>query len=291
MQNTTTLVPMDSLIPLNDEELYNFQRAMGLPDKEATNKLITTVSNFLSEIIKNNQLAINKIIEDLTKTIDRNSSAIEALANEVKNGRLASDKKSENPLFYSTISAAEMSKWKKNILRNVTTICINKDRNEGDAYNTIYDGMKNAGYDVAKLIKEYRRLVDPNAAIIDMCSHSDILRLAFQNQINHIFFGNYKQKMNNKISKKNRGVVTYRESHTCPVEIRNIVSSMSRSGYPAGATFRKAKDLLINVANIDTAKIKQETEKKYEISSCNFWFAVAQYPELVETLKEIAKGV
>ena len=82
----------------------------------------------------------------------------------------------------------------------------------------------------------------------------------------------------------NSGKTSYQICHSCPGEIRTIIGKMSKSGNPCGSHFGKARKMLAN-SGVDTNKLIKKVSKKYKLNSnCNVWFAVAEYPEIVEKL-------
>lgn len=294
--NNVAVKTKDSTIQMSKAELDAFRGMFGIPDQTILTQLLNKFSEAVKILAKQNEDIVtdtqikyrefadtmSDAIKELTKATAANTAAIMALK-----GNTAIEKyELPNPLFYSTMSADKQAFWCQKMTGIIAGRCMDSEQNKGNIHKAIYDGMKkDNGYDVVKLLKEYNRIhPDENLTILDMCSRSDALRIAYQNQIDRI--------CNNKIvtkSKRKRSV-TYKESHSCPKEMLEIISGISSTGNARGRTFNKAKRILIDRCDLDTAKIIKQIKKKYNIKDCNLWFAVSHYPELVDALKEAAKG-
>ena len=89
------------------------------------------------------------------------------------------------------------------------------------------------------------------------------------------------------VVRNSSGKTLFKTCHSCPQEIRDIIGKMSKSGKPCGAHFGKARKMLTN-SGIDTNKLIKKVTKKYKLNSnCNVWFAVSEYPDIVQKLDSL----
>ena len=299
--NEITKVNMmnDAMIPLTSDEGELFKSIFNPTlDSASIECKINEVINLMKE--KNNHLVlIENVLRDFLASLENSSattiSTINGCSNTLRKsmfaavgkyhektitaGESAADNSAVvNPIFTTTLAGIKKNEW---IYNNVSSI---KEKFPGKdpkyTLGEIYTEMKNRnGYDVYDLLDEYRKDKTETVDIIDMVVNSDTLRLSYELCVN-------------KLIEKNKPVVTkvvapsYKEAHACPAEIRGIISSLSPSGKPTGRHYNKAKDIIKTYNGYNIKKMTRETKKKYKIKSCGEWFAISQYPELVNYLRE-----
>lgn len=331
MKAIETNTATDAMNPLTTEEIDLF-KSMFMPAAQDTsvakisNDTITCFANaidaFSAAIKKNNEIAetlksmrlaqreqntvinsIQTVVEKLATAYTDSVSSVDKISAAItKNGELSrkqqyaihgKSKKEINPLFYNTMSGESQELWKDKYKGMVSGKCLDEKVNKEDVYKELYNAMKKDGYDVEKLLAEYRNQINKSATPMDMIVNSDALRNCFEKRANissHVRMVNNmkKQVTKSSVSKK---AVTYEIANACPAEIHEIARTLSRGKRPSGKTYRNVMNILVkNGVNVDS--LIKSTSKKYKLSSCSAWFAVSQRSDLVEMLREeVAKLV
>lgn len=285
----------DPTIPLTNNELQRFSSIINAPLINLATSLVETMNNQLDEVRAqydqmmirmtdaiaetsrqhNEEMALLRSrLDDLTDTFKRESATNRKQV-------YAISAKTNNPLFYSTMSDINQSRWKKQIGGRISGLCIKTGENEGNIYKTIYNAMADEGYNVRALLTNYITN-HQGASIIDMCSCSDVLRYSFESKLDKLC---YRSELA-EIKKRSSVRVTNAIASRVPEEIRTIIAGSSATGRPMGRTYSRAwKQLCVAVPNLNHAKLVKNCLKKYGITRCNIWFAVAQDPDLVAALK------
>ena len=296
----------DPTIPLNKDELSDFCRAFGIPEQSALDQMKDSFSDAIkkliaqnNDIMRNHQLQYREMMNEFAGLIKALTTATLQNTKAIADIQLKTPMK-ENPIFYSSFNKDSQEFWKTETLNVILKECEN---NAGYDFDTVYkmiiDGMNRDGYDVIALLTKHHEEF-PDASLLDMCSKSDVLRLSLRNQVNHIFHTRvvkqYKKVVENleaenktnavKKHTYHRGDVTYDQAHTIPAEVRDMVKRLAKKDSVGPATYHSAKKFLVDECHVDIPKLVDETVKKYNISSCNMWFAVGQYPEVLNMLKK-----
>lgn len=216
-----------------------------------------------------------------------------------------------SPLFYSVHNAENKLNWKEKVRGIISGQCLDNGRNKGNDYKSIYDGMMRDGYDVHKLLTEFNKYY-PGATILDMCAESDALRYCIEKHVNNLYFSSLKNNYQSML-KKNDGTtntdsttnsdgttntdgacvpsthhVSYNIANSCPPVISDIVKLMSGSSRPGGRAYSRAKKIINATSTITIDEMVNSTKHKYNLKSCNIWFAVANFPEVVDLLRKEA---
>ena len=146
-------------------------------------------------------------------------------------------------------------------------------------------------YDVATLLAEYKK-IDPTADELKMCANSDALRLSVEKRINNIQHKKYVKAMKSaksvKITKAKSPKVRYLEANRCPSDIKALICKIAGTSRPAGIQYNKILNHILKATNMSKTDIISQTKNKFNIGSCNVWFAVSKYPTLVNALQELA---
>lgn len=311
----------DPTTPLNENEINEFKEAIGINDMIAVfnnmaiklqefdensrirnEKLINAINKLNTEIsldINKGNLAAIKAIESgnssTAKAIKENAKSIveNVISQNEKNRKqywaanndlrdMLNRKDNSDYLFHSSISSEDQERWKKLMTAKVAEQCFGKgNKADLEDFEVIYSRMKEKdGYDVVKLLDEYHKYfaVSPFSGILDMCAASDLLRMSFEKALNNFYHVNVVTNI------KKSKVITYKQAVSVPSEITKIVGRLNQSGSPNGTAYHRAAKILKEKHNIDISAIKHAVMKKYDLSNCNKWFALSQYPQYVELL-------
>lgn len=272
------------MVPLTKDEMTFFGNLLGSGN----------VNEKLEQAIKDFGVSSTKKVNELIESIDKNTVSNDNIAQAIKDcfgtfrkmyfaTNKSAVKPAINPILYSSISKEKQIAWKKDAIDRISSV-VGKRENHEKAYSIIYSGIKEKGYDLEKLLREYLSS-NPDATIIDMCSASDTLRMAFECQINKLIFDhNLRCRQHIKSEKK----VTYKEANSCPKEIRLIIASLSPSGKTSGLLYNKTLREIERRSGVDIEKLIKKTKKKYNINKCSVWFAVSKDPDLMSILNTIA---
>lgn len=308
IMNTLTDTNAISTSPLTENELDVFQNIIGGTKQiQALAVLTDAISNLstqISEMKKDNRLRENRWRDDLLNIMNKFTESQSKLSETVANGFDAQRKslfklhslqntnmatttvveqKKLSPLFYSTLEECKKGFWKGSVSGEIDKLCF-EGENKGNLYHKIYTWMKEAGYDVQKLLAEYKT-VYPDATFLDMCAASDVLRLCLQNQINRLVYKKTVSKM--KPTTNNKKKVYKIETRKMPDEIRNSVLRLSSTGKPSGLIYNKAMNMIKKDGRINVNKLVKTTCKKHSWKTCSPWFAISQDAEAVNIMNQI----
>ena len=318
---TTTAATMrtinDPTTPLNENEINEFKEAIGINDMIAVfnnmaiklqefdensrirnEKLINAINKLNTEIsldsnkgnlatikaIESGNSSTAKAIKENAKSIvenvisqnEKNRKQYWAANNDLRN--MLNRKDNSDYLFHSSMSSKDMNRWKKIMSAKVAEQCFGKGKDDFEDFKLIYLRMKEKdGYDVLELIHKYETN-HPYASIFDMCAASDLLRMSFEKALNNFYHVNVVTNI------KKSKVITYKQAISVPSEIAKIVGRLNQSGSPNGTAYHRAEKILKEKHNVDISAIKHSIMKKYDLSNCNKWFALGQFPKYVELL-------
>lgn len=263
----------------------------------AINKMADSVSDLAKSVAlseHNRTLAIDRLIESNKWVSDSIAKAIYVNAAKTEKAFSSVAKPTDiNGLFYSTYSEENKNMWIQMIKGDVCSKCL--ESNTGDPkefFSTLYSDMKKFDhYDVDSLLVEYKK-VDPTADILKMCANSDALRLSVEKRINNIQHKKYVKSMKTakvtKTTKAKSPKVRYLEANRCPSDIKALICKIAGTSHPAGIQYNKILNHILSLTNMEKADVLTQTKNKFNIGSCNVWFAVSKYPTLVNALQELA---
>ena len=309
MSNNTTSNEIIATNNLTKDELTTFRDILGIPERNAFLEVITQFSevmkaslkayNSISEDIQDMKFtqlqhteAINKLAESNKAVADSNvgiAKAIYVNASKTEKAFLSIAKPTDiNGLFYSTYSEENKTMWIQMIKGDVCSKCLESNAsNPNEFYSTLYSDMKQHDhYDVAALLAEYKK-IDPTADELKMCANSDALRLSVEKRINNIQHKKYVNAMKSAKSAKSPKV-GYLEANRCPSDIKALICKIASTSHPAGIQYNKILNHILKATNMSKTDIISQTKNKFNIGSCNVWFAVSKYPTLVNALQELA---
>ena len=307
--SNTTITEVTSNNNLTKDELAAFRNILGIPERNAFLEVITQFSevmkaslkayNSISEDIQDMKFtqlqhteAINKLAESNKAVADSNAGIAKAIyvnaAKTEKAFSMVARPTDVNGLFYSTYSEENKNMWIQMIKGDVCSKCLESNAsNPNEFYSTLYSDMKQHDhYDVAALLAEYKK-IDPTADELKMCANSDALRLSVEKRINNIQHKKYVNAMKSAKSAKSPKV-RYLEANRCPSDIKALICKIAGTSHPAGIQYNKILNHILSLTNMEKADVLTQTKNKFNIGSCNVWFAVSKYPTLVNALKELA---
>ena len=238
---------------------------------------------------KHQELALNKLVESNKTASDTIAKAIYVNASKTEKAFSSIAKPTDiNGLFYSTYSEENKTMWIQMIKGDVCSKCLESNAsNPNEFYSTLYSDMKQHDhYDVAALLAEYKK-IDPTADELKMCANSDALRLSVEKRINNIQHKKYVNAMKSAKSAKSPKV-GYLEANRCPSDIKALICKIASTSHPAGIQYNKILNHILKATNMSKTDIISQTKNKFNIGSCNVWFAVSKYPTLVNALQELA---
>lgn len=247
------------------------------------NEYLASIDNKLIDIYsEQNQMktAINELQASSVGAIDTAKDHLRKVIFSATDRHIEKTIGHTNPIFTTTLTGTKRNEW---IYNNISSLKKSFPSTEpAIIVESIYSEMKKRnGYDVYELLNEYQKTKTESVDVVDMLLDSDTLRLCYELCSNIL-------AVRNRASIKSAGMkkqVGYKEAHSCPSEIRGIVASLSKSGKPSGPNYSKAKKILKSYEGYNIKKMIRETKKKYKIKSCSEWFAVSQYPEVVDYLR------
>lgn len=270
----TYLAFMDDSFQTNTDNMRNLCDTQSKVLNDAINKMSMGYNNTLTEL--------SEILNVLVKGQKDLLSAINTLNNTActKFGFINKTdiKNKVNTLFCSSWNEHKQSLWIKKVRGEIANLCLEENRIEGVVYKDIYSSMKQEGYDVDDLLREYKS-VNSKADIVSMIAASDDLRDIFSNCIT---------KCTNKTgSKKDIDISTskYTNKKNCPSEmskhipdnVKKIVARLAPDGNPNVGTYRKAYSLL----GIDKKAFIKETEEKIGLKHIVLGYAIGINPSMV----------
>ena len=310
MNNTSTVketTTNDASLPLTKDEIALFKTFMKTPDDVIT-QFTSAINAFKDVVLKHSimedalvniyneqrelKLAVaglvaanNSIADSFIKGQNMFEKQIhDATDNLVlainKSATVAVDKR--NPLFTTTLTSDEQRNWKEKAIGTISGRSFDYGCNKDDDYAAIYGKMKQSGYDVNKLIDEYRK-INPGATIIDMCAASEKLRTSFERGLSNLCHKSIVNKIKSATTASTTPHVTYRKANSIPPEIRTLVAKLSHTGTPNGWCYNNAKKILCD-NNVNLNELVAGTKKKYNVSDCSIWFAVSKSPEVMKLL-------
>lgn len=184
----------------------------------------------------------------------------------------------KDPIFYSTYNEESQKLWKEKLNGVIAGVRLSDTaKTKDEICEVIYSKMmEKDGYNVKDLFERYKsNAVNPGSvSIIDMCAESDALRHSVEKCVNGMYY---------KAAKMVSPRIYYHQANGVPANIREIVSGLSSTGNPTGRTYKKAKKILSD-NGIDVNKLRRNVMKKYHLGSCNVWFAVSNFPDVVKVL-------
>lgn len=258
----------------------------------ALNKFADSISDLAKSVTtshKDQTIAINKLIESNKLVSDTIAKAIYVNAAKTEKAfSMVARPTDVNGLFYSTYSEENKNMWIQMIKGDVCSKCLESNAsNPNEFYSTLYSDMKQHDhYDVAALLTEYKK-IDPTADELKMCANSDALRLSVEKRINNIQHKKYVKAMKSAKSAKSPKV-RYLEANRCPSDIKALICKIAGTSHPAGIQYNKILNHILKATNMSKTDILSQTKNKFNIGSCNIWFAVSKFPSLVNALQELA---
>jgi hypothetical protein len=237
---------------------------------------------------KHQELALNKLVESNKTASDTIAKAIYVNAAKTEKAFSSANKPIDvNGLFYSTFDENDKTMWIKRIDGIACTKCLETGcKTTDEFYEILYSDMKRVDhYDVGELLSQYKK-IDSTADIIKMCANSDALRLSVEKRINNIHYKNYVKSVEGIKAKAPK--VSYAESHRCPGDISALIKKITGASRPSGVQYRKILRQILQATNMSEADIVSQIHDEFNIDSCNVWFAVSKFPNLVNALQELA---
>lgn len=130
---------------------------------------------------------LNNNVVEAASTISNSAELLKTtMYNVAKKQREAMASARINPIFHSTTSNKDRLLWAEKMRHEIAKICIEENTDEDGVYNIIYNEIESSsGYDLDKLLNEYRITVDSNATMMDMIVNSNELKLMFNNSVNN----------------------------------------------------------------------------------------------------------
>lgn len=307
--NVYTANKNDASLPLTKDEIALFKTVMKTPD-EVVSQFTAALGAFKNVLMKHTMIedslvniyqeqrelksaiadlaaANNSIAEAVTKSQEMSRKQVYSVSNSLisainKLPAVNVPENKMNPLFTTTLTEAEQKNWKEKAIGTISGRSFDYGCNKDDDYAAIYGKMKQSGYDVHKLLEEYRK-INPGATIIDMCAASEKLRTSFERGLSNLCHKSIVNKIKSAATASTTPHVTYRKANSIPPEIRTLVAKLSHTGTPNGWCYNNAKKILRD-NNVNLNELVAGTKKKYNVSDCSIWFAVSKSPEVMKLL-------
>lgn len=269
-----------AVTPLTTEEITGLATcfAGALVDKEMKEELFAFMKN-ISTTFRDIQIQQREKADEIIHAINDMTVAQKELTKIIGTLQFNND---NNEISQSThLNDIERKEWITKTKKKVDALRKVYNSNYQDVYNNIYNRMKSEfAHDVYSLFRSSKY-----NSIIEMCSYSDELMNAMDKCIDTIAPSNNIKRKNSVRSTTD--AIDKRMTTKCPANVANAISMNGKA--PKGRSFQKAHRILASYFDVD--KMMFETKNKYGIKNCSIWFAISQYPDVVNKLERIYKNI
>ena len=266
---------LECLVKVNDD---NFSRYASS---------IEQILDFQNKGFKNITTVQSEIVSAITNAADMARKQIYAITNKPDVNKVNIKQNTSNNLFYTTWDADRQALWVETAIGEIAKICLDERKSKDVVYKEISTVFKQNGYDIDKLLKEYRKM-KPDASVLQMIAASGEIRGEFSIYINH--------RVHNKIVntlktsnastivkptvKSDKKLTFSMEVKRCPDNVLKIVQRLNGGKKPSSRVYKKAYDLI----GIDTDEIVKTTAKRLNVSDVSVAYAIGTNPILVTML-------
>lgn len=291
-----TITPIDVTTPLGNNELASFMKIMrGNDGNEIANVLLEALEkNMALENKRNDAIckrfdaqteAINVLNSTLTKVLKAISSNTDVMRTVIdKQPTIVVNppenktdvKSAVNPLFYSSIPVKDCKLWAEKVRGEIAKICMEEKVEKALIYKQIYASMERSGYDISKLLTEYKEL-NPNGNKITMVACSDALRESFSKYVNSYAHKQIVNKLKEQMVSKNH---LSAEAMFCPENVKQIVRRFAGTDNPSGSDFSRAYKLL----DLNKDEYLAEAKKRIGYKNVSIGYAIGTNPAMVTRL-------